>query len=169
MFAGGAGIFPLVRRRGGTRSGAGGCRGLTVAGRGCRNGAGPGGWCGRCGGVAPLLSSSPTGALGALVADPLAPSPWLAPSGATAVLLAKDPSTDPGALHRLAAGGWSTRMAVAANPSTSPETLIWLAGSDDDPNVVARVAAHPNCPRWIRARIGLEAEAGLADRRSSRG
>lgn len=91
-----------------------------------------------------------------MVADPLAPTPWLPPAGA-AVRVARDPSADPGALHRLAAGGWATQMAVAANPSTAPETLVWLADSTDDGNVMDRVAGHPNCPGWLQARIGLEA------------
>lgn len=92
-----------------------------------------------------------------MVADPLAPPPWLPPSGPAAVRMAKDPSADPGALHRLAAGGWATQMAVAANPSTAPETLVWLAANVDDANVMGRAARHPNCPPWLRVRIGLEA------------
>lgn len=152
-----AGVGVFERRRASRRHAAGSCRGVTVAGRGCRNAAGPGGWCGRCAGVVPAPTAAPTAALEAVVTDPLAPTPWLPPSPpGAAVRAAKDPATDPGALHRLAAGGWGTRMAVAANPSTAPETLIWLADADTDRNLRDRIAAHPGCPAWLRARIGLE-------------
>lgn len=156
-----AGVGVFERRRAGRRHAAvGGCRGVTAAGRGCRNAAGPGGWCGRCAGVVPAPTAAPTAALDAVVADPLAPTPWLPPSAPGAALrVAKDPAADPGALHRLTAGGWATRMSVAANPSTAPETLIWLADDDGDRNIRDRIAAHPSCPGWLRARIGLESSA----------